>query len=386
MPKRVDRRYFLTVLGAAGVGLLSACGGAVTSAPASSAPASAAPASAKPASSSPASASAAAKPSAASGSAAAKPAASPSTSASPSAAANLPTIKAGWVSPAAAYSPLLVAADSGFFTKYGVNVEPVYIEGSSKLVAAMIAGDVQLMLISGEAAVDGDLNGGQDFVIISATGDHTFQQVLTRDLKQPSDLKGKTVAVQTGGTVPLYQFTRAMENLGLNAKDSNITYLGGYPAIIAAIVAGQVDAGVMTTDYARVGQKQGLKVLVDIEAMHILTPNTPVIAKRSFIKDHRPELVNFLKGYAEGIHRVKTDKAFTQQTMRKYFKIDDQESLDGSYTDASKILNDLVLSPAAVQSVLDEDGVKDHKPEEFMDMSMAQELHDNGFIDQLWKS
>jgi ABC-type nitrate/sulfonate/bicarbonate transport system substrate-binding protein len=383
MHDRLPRRAFLTLLGAAGVGVLSACGGA-TSAPASAAPSSA-PASAKPAApASAASAAASAKPAT---SASAKPAASTAASASPAASSPKPSIKAGWVSPSAAYSPLLIATDAGYFSNHGVNVEPVYIEGSSKLVAATIAGDVQVMLISGETAVDGNVNAGQDFAIIAATGDHSFQQVISGPkLNQPSDLKGKTVAVVTGGTVPLYQLTRALEIQGLSVKDSNVTYLGGYPAIISAIAAGQVDAGVMTTDFARLGVKQGLKVILDIEAMHILTPNTPVIAKRAYIKTHHDELLNFLRGYAEGIHRLKTDKAFAIQTMSKYFKIDDQPSLEGSYTDASKVLNDLLLPPAAVQAVLDEDGIKDRKPEEFMDMSIAQELHDDGFIDALWKS
>jgi hypothetical protein len=94
-------------------------------------------------------------------------------------------------------------------------------------------------------------------------------------------------------------------------------------------------------------------------------------------------MLNYLKGYAEGIHRLKTDKAFALEVMKKYFKIDDPEVLDGSYIDASKVLDDLRLPPSTVQAVLDQKGIKDRKPEEFMDMSLVEELHASGFFKQL---
>src|SRR5581483_8031461 len=136
----------------------------------------------------------------------------------------------------------------------------------------------------------------------------------------------------------------------MKLSDMQVAYLGDYGAMIAALQAGQIDAALMTTDSAAIAVKNGDKVLIDVESMHIPTANTPANLRRAFLKDHRPEFTAFAKAEAEGIHRLKTDKAYAQQIMKKYLKMEDPELLDLSYQYAVKLTrDDLLLDRNIVQ-------------------------------------
>jgi ABC-type nitrate/sulfonate/bicarbonate transport system substrate-binding protein len=392
-------------IGPAFVGLaivLSACGSASTApassaaAPASSSAASASPAaaaSAKPAASAAApakpaaSAAASAKP-AASGAAAAKPAASASGAAAAAPSGSLPKVRIGWTSPSAIYTATWIANDAGYYQKYGIDGQLTYIEGDAKGTTVLVTNDMDIAMNSGTGTIDADIKGAADLVMALGMGDHTAQQVLsTPKLSQPSDLKGKTIAIRQGSPSAQQNLVQALAKFNMTLKDMNVAYLGDYGAMIAALQANQIDAALMTTDSAGIAVKNGDKVLIDVESMHIPTANTPANTRRSFLAQHRPEFTAFAKAEADGIHRLKTDKAYAEQVMSKYLKQDDKQLLDISYDYAVKLTrDDLLLSPEIVQAVIEQAGYTGHQASEFMDMSVPQELNDNGFIKSLANS
>jgi len=369
---------------------LAACGGSATPASPSTAPASGAAASAKPATSAeakPSTTSAAAKP-ATSAAASAKPAASPSGSgaaAKPAASGALPKVRIAWTSPSAIYTATWIANDLGLYKKYGIDADFTYVEGDAKGTTVLVTNDMDIAMNSGTGTIDADIKGAADLVMALGMGDHTAQQVLsTPKLNKPEDLKGKTLAIRQGSPSAQKNLEQALARVNMKISDMQITYLGDYGAMIAALQANQIDAALMTTDSAAIAVKNGDKVLIDVESMHIPTANTPANIRRAFLKDHRPEFTAFAKAEAEGIHILKTDKAAAEKVMSKYLKQDDPELLDLSYQYAVKLTrDDLLLSRDVVAAVLEQNGTTGHQPEEFMDMSVPQELNDSGFIKSL---
>ena len=88
--------------------------------------------------------------------------------------------------------PVLIAKEKGILRKNGMqDVEFVFIEGGSRGVAALMAGDVQLMQMGGSAAVQAILNGAPLLILSSITNVLFFDLVTSKDILKPSDLKGK---------------------------------------------------------------------------------------------------------------------------------------------------------------------------------------------------
>src|SRR5712691_10301647 len=108
----------------------------------------------------------------------------------------------GYANISARVSPLWIAQEKGFFAKFGVNVQQVYMPGSPVMIASMASGQVHLANPGGTAAL-GAAAGGLDLRVIGTfTSRIPFDLVVRPAIKSPKDLRGKRVGVQViGGTI-----------------------------------------------------------------------------------------------------------------------------------------------------------------------------------------
>src|SRR2546428_10661428 len=65
----------------------------------------------------------------------------------------------GYANISARVSPLWIAQEKGFFAKYGVNVQQVYMPGSSVMIASMASGHVHLAHTGGTGGLGGAAGG-----------------------------------------------------------------------------------------------------------------------------------------------------------------------------------------------------------------------------------
>jgi hypothetical protein len=71
-------------------------------------------------------------------------------------------------SPASA-SAYWVAQDAGFFKKHGLDVDLIFINGSTRAIQSLIAGDVSFSSGAGNAVINGKLAGADIAIINSLT-------------------------------------------------------------------------------------------------------------------------------------------------------------------------------------------------------------------------
>src|SRR5579883_2613104 len=372
----------------AGAAILTGCGAtSAGSAPAASNTGAPAPSATSPSGATGASAS---KPAAAGApSASGKPAASTPASgiAKPAASGATAKIRSAWVALTTGQAPSWMAQDGGYFAKYGLDVDMQYIEGSAKTTAAMIGGSVDNAEMAGEATVVAQTKGATDLVIIAGYNNYSPFKLVTWDptVKTVADLKGKTVATSQGGSADEFILNKVLQMNGMTAKDVNITYMqGGDPARLTALAAHQITAAMDSVPWDTLAVKQGNHIVADTVALKIPSPQNTLVTTRSYLKSHRAETMNFLKASAEGIHRFKTDEAFAKQTIRKYIKTEDPDYIDGAWKAFSELMpDDLRILPDAIQAVLDQNKITGHKPDDFYDMTLVEELNSSGFITSL---
>src|SRR5512143_2418065 len=68
-------------------------------------------------------------------------------------------LRAAFPSLATALSPSWITAEKGFWKKYGLDVELIYLDGGTRSVSALIGGSVQLVFGSDALVTIGNLQG-----------------------------------------------------------------------------------------------------------------------------------------------------------------------------------------------------------------------------------
>src|SRR5215210_202475 len=87
-------------------------------------------------------------------------------------------------------APLWVARERGFFAKYGINADTIFVRGAPTLVAAMAANEIDVGYTGGTAVVGAVANGADLKVLSAFTNRITYDLVVKPGIKRPEDLRG----------------------------------------------------------------------------------------------------------------------------------------------------------------------------------------------------
>ena len=282
-----------------------------------------------------------------------------------------------------------VAQDGGYFKKYGLDVDLVLIRSASTITAAMIAGEAPMIQLGGNGPIQAALQGADTVNVLTLVSLIPQSLVVTPDIKTAEDLKGKRFGVSRFGALSDLVIRRYLRKFGLDpSKDVTIVQIGGIPEQLAAMKAGAISGGSMSPPVLSAAKKAGFKEMADFESLNYKYPATVIATTRSFIQRQRATVLNFLRGEIEGIHAIRTRKEFAVNALRKYMRISDADILEDGYRYALKFIQPRPFPTLdEVRAVLDEfrnmPQAANAKPEQFVDLSLLQELEREKFFDKL---
>ncbi|HET9881515.1 MAG TPA: ABC transporter substrate-binding protein, partial [Candidatus Binatia bacterium] len=210
-----------------------------------------------------------------------------------------------------AMSSLWVAQEAGYFKREGLDVELLYIGGGSLLIQSMISGDVPFAYGPSVPVINASLRGA-DLVLVGNTGNSLVFSIMSRpEIKQPANLKGKKVGVTRLGGSTDWALDAALKQWGLERREITVIQTGGMPEGLAGLMAGVLDAVVLSPPSNFRAAKAGMHELVDVGQLKIVFPNTPVSTTQSFIKGNRDTALRFMRGFSQGLNRLRNDKEFS---------------------------------------------------------------------------
>lgn len=146
------------------------------------------------------------------------------------------------------FAPAYIAADDGFFTERGIDATIRHHGADEGLFTALVAGDEDVVIASGDEAVVGAASG-MDLVSIGAYYRSYPGVVIVpsgSEVTELADLKGKTIGIPGEYGSNWYATLAALNEAGLSTEDVTIASIGYTQQ--AAIAAGQVDAVVGFTN------------------------------------------------------------------------------------------------------------------------------------------
>ena len=284
-----------------------------------------------------------------------------------------------------AMGPLWIAHDLGIFSRYGVDVQLLYIGGGSVATQALLGGDVQFVRLGANAVVQASLRGAELKMIANTINRLVFSLMSKPEIKSPADLKGKRIGVTRLGGSTDFALDLALKKWALRrGTDVAVLQTGGMPQLLGAIKGGSIDAGVISPPTNLQALKLGLKELVDFGDLEILYPNSPLAATQNYLAKNRDLVLRFLRG----IHRVKTDRESTLRIFSRYTAVKDPEILAELYRiyGVKHLERIPLVSSDAVDTVLQSE-VKtgNAKAADFIDNSFLAEIEREGFFRQLYR-
>ena len=288
-----------------------------------------------------------------------------------------------------AMSSLWVAQEAGYFKREGLDAELLYIGGGSLLIQSMLSGDVPFAYGPSVPVINASLRGA-DLVLIGNTGNSLVFSIMSRpEIKQHANLKGKRVGVTRLGGSTDWALDAALKHWGLERRDLIVVQTGGMPEGLTGLIAGVFDAVVLSPPSNFKAAKAGMHELADVGQLKIIFPNTPLSTSESFIKSNRDITLRFLRGFTQGLYRLRTDREFSMKVLSKYTKVTDSETLAQLHqTYGMRYSGDGVpyVRAEGVEEILKRTPGKEAreaKASHFFDNSVLNELEQSGWFKNL---
>ncbi len=323
--------------------------------------------------------------------AACAPAAAPAPSASPSAAASVTpprvALKVNWTALTGANSGLWTAFEAGYFKDENLDVELVNIPSSSRSIAALLAKEVQFGYVDGSNAVQAIAQGASVKLFQSVTNHLVFSIMVSPAIKTPADMKGKRLGITTPGSSTHTAALQALKIWGLSDRDVTLVPLTEVPNILAALLAGAIDAGSVSPPTNSRAKKAGFAELINLAVDGPDYPSVAIASTTEYIAANPDVVRRFIRAYARGVDRFRKDKDFGTKAIDKYLKLGDQGVLDDTWAQFSRYIEippyvkgiDLVLQEAAAANPK----AAGLKPDDVFDPRFVKQLDDEGFFRSL---
>jgi ABC-type nitrate/sulfonate/bicarbonate transport system substrate-binding protein len=265
-------------------------------------------------------------------------------------------------------SVLELGADQGLFAKNGIDLEITAFTGDAKLQQAFAADSIDIGLGSGPAMAF-EIKGAPTVAIAAFAGPPgTIAVATTTDspIKTTADLKGKTLAISTAGSLTEWLTKRLSVHEGWGPDGIKMIALGAGAAMNGALFTHQVDAMMTGTENAYILADKGQARVIAGAETFVPDFVTHVIFARKDLVAGKPDVVDrFLKGFFASVRFVKTHKAETAAFMAPLLN-ESPKVFDEIYDhEAAILLEDGRFDPkaiAVIKASFVDMGILDTKP------------------------
>ena len=274
----------------------------------------------------------------------------------------------------------------GFYGAQGLKVSVLNMEGGSRGAAALRDGQLDAMHVGLSSVIRLNRAGGDLRLIGSLSNVIRFTFFSAPGVKTAADLKGGMVGVSTFGSESDTTVTLALARLRLTRADITLKELGGGPARLAAVKAGDVKATMLNEPFNTFAREQGVNVLVDLAAEQVPWVFSGITVRTSSLKNPRERegIKRFLKANIEGNYLALTNERRAKEVLTKELHNTTPRIIDIAYDDF-KQQSPLNIEPSqkGAENILAQFPGGSSRIEDYIDMSLLEEIKREGFITQM---
>lgn len=307
------------------------------------------------------------------------------------AAETLQKVRFAYASVTAAFALPWIAKEAGMFRRHGLDVEIVYIASGPRTVQTLVAGGVDLAAIGGGAGVDAKLAGADTVFAAISVKQVLLYMVAAPEIQRVEDLRGKSIGGTRIGTLTDFFSRYYLRQAGLVPdRDVIVRGTGGLPETVAALKAGQIQAGTFGFPAVLLARAAGFHVLVDYATQGLRYPLSGIVTTQSMIRTRESMVRGFLESIVEATHRFKTDPAFAIDVMGRYTRIADRKILEESQRVYASAFERIPYpDPEDMKLVLTQVSENNPRargadPRDFVEPRLIREIEASGLIKRLY--
>lgn len=289
---------------------------------------------------------------------------------------------------------LWIANEQGIFSKYGIEAQTILIRGGPILVASLVADDIDVAFTSGVSVLGAATQGVDVRMLTSISSRVSWKLMAAPQIKTPVDLRGKRFGVQSiVGSTWMYSML-ALEQLGLEPRRDNITFLPiGDPVTMAhALETGRIDAAVLDPVLSRGLMNKGFSLLLDLLEAKVSFPGLGLGVTRAYLEQNGSTIERVVTALAESLAFIHgpANKPIVVKSMMKNLRMTDQAAAEEGYHEQLLTLNRKPypslegLRNAQRLMALQNPKIATLKTEELIDSRLVRKLDESGFIDRLY--
>jgi NitT/TauT family transport system substrate-binding protein len=216
---------------------------------------------------------------------------------------------------------IAMVAKGGFAAKRGLKVEILQIKAGATLMKALLSGEIDSVDMGAAESIVAGVRG-TGVKIVGCTWPGVPQVILAKaDISTLADLKGKTVAISSPGSLPDLLFRGMLDAANVPFADVKLATQGADLDRYKSLVAGITDAAVVSNEFEAV-MPPNIKVLAKGGNAVPKFIRLCVATSSKVLTERRDDLVKFVAAEMEAYkyaatHRDETVKVAHEMTNAK---------------------------------------------------------------------
>lgn len=299
----------------------------------------------------------------------------------------------GYSSLSSNQAAIWVAKEQGFFKKFGLEAELIFIEGGTRGAQTLISGDLPLLTMGGQPVLNARARGADLVLIAGLVNQMNYILVSAPGVKKPEDLRSKRIAISQIGTSSHHAAILTLKHWGLDVRRDRITILqvGNQAARVSSLQSGGSDVVIVNPGLGPTLKARGFNVLADFTELPISYPLIALATRERFLKSEPDMAERILMSIvaANAFILDPENKEKVKAVLAKYLRLDGPEKAEEQYQAGLKVfVRKPYVELAGIASMIElmaesDPSVAKLKPETIVNHSLLKRLDEAGFIDEL---
>lgn len=219
-----------------------------------------------------------------------------------------------------------MALEKGYYKREGLDLELISVRSAVTAVQALIGNQIQFILTVGPQ-MPAIWEGTDILLLAQQVGRPTSSLVVTPDIQKVTDLKGKKIGVNFGGST--FAGTKALLELN-KMTDRDVQYINipGSTPKVAAMKQGIIAAALLAPPADYVAVKAGFKRLVNLADVFKDTTFTGLAATGKTVKDNPAFVKRMVRAMVRGVYHTRDNPEDAIQVMIKHLRMEREAAVD----------------------------------------------------------
>jgi ABC-type nitrate/sulfonate/bicarbonate transport system substrate-binding protein len=209
-----------------------------------------------------------------------------------------------------------LAVERGYMKEEGIDLKITFMEPTPS-IQALVADSIQLTGSGGSAMV-AIARGNVPLKVVLAVNDRVHQWILSRpNIASIKDLKGKKIATTGIAAVSTFMFKSILPKYGIDGNKDVVFVDPGVGNQAPALIAGAVDAAIVSVEQRYAGVDAGMKELLYL-GNEVKNSWGTTASSDKFIREQPKLLAGFMRATVKALRLIKRERSGTIAAFAKF--------------------------------------------------------------------